>query len=198
MLPNGVQSDIVDSQRVIRELGIRSYNINIGLAYEALMAEVSHALSFEVSVPAAINVPPRLRMASLYAVAQSLSDHDGARACVVGTGNAAEIYVGYCTKWGDMASDINPLKMLWVDEVLQVGDEMGYFPDIIHKAPADGLSGASDEERLGFTYEEVKQHALCTGEPLPDDRYERISWMHAHSEHKRYEVPYFRRASVDE
>lgn len=80
---------------------------------------------------------------------------------------------------------MNPIRNLWVDEVLQIGDELGYFPEIIHKAPSDGLCGKSDEERLGFSYDDVK--AAFTGEASKIDavKLEKILEAHRASGHKR-------------
>ena len=102
-------------------------------------------------------------MTILYAIAQSV----GYR--VAGTSNASELFIGWGTKWGDLASDINPISQLTCSEVISLGDYMGLPYDLIHKTPADGLTGKSDEENFGFTYKELdtliaKQRNLtCTG-----------------------------------
>ena len=70
-MPNGIQPDIDDSFRIIKHLGIRSYNVNIGASFEALMAEVESVLGHEASNQTRINMAPRLRMTTLYAVSQS-------------------------------------------------------------------------------------------------------------------------------
>lgn len=109
------------------------------------------------------NVSPRIRMTILYTIAQSV----GYR--VAGTSNASELFIGWGTKWGDLASDINPISQLTCSEVISLGDYMGLPYNLIHKTPADGLTGKSDEENFGFTYKEldtliVKQRNLtCTG-----------------------------------
>lgn len=185
MMPNGEQKDISDSKQVISQLGISSGLANIQPAYEAILKCVEDAIGMPASEGAKINIAPRLRMTLLYAVAQTLSETNRAKACVVGTGNRGEAEVGYTTKFGDSASDMNPIRNLWVDEVLQIGDELGYFPEIIHKAPSDGLCGKSDEERLGFSYDDVK--AAFTGETakIEADKLEKILAAHRVSGHKR-------------
>ncbi len=152
LMPYGIQSDISDSKQVVEELGIKNITVNIGNAYDKLSDEILKETE-KLSTEAKINMAPRIRMATVYAIAQTISELDNGKAVVVGTGNASETYVGYFTKWGDGAYDLNLLKDLWVHEVIQVGDELGYFPNIIHKAPTDGLSGKTDEEKLGVTYE---------------------------------------------
>ena len=148
-MPNGVQPDINDSFRLIQHLGIRSYNINIGGAYDALMAEVKEKLGAqgtEVSSQTVINMPPRLRMTALYAVSQSLNG------LVANTCNLSEDWVGYSTRYGDAAGDFAPLGGLTVQEVIAVGLELGLPRDLVVKTPSDGLCGKTDEDNLGFTY----------------------------------------------
>ncbi len=148
-MPNGVQPDINDSFRLIQHLGIRSYNVNIGAAYEALMAEVKEKLGAQgtgVSSQTVINMPPRLRMTALYAVSQSLNGR------VANTCNLSEDWVGYSTRYGDAAGDFAPLGGLTVQEVIAVGLELGLPRDLVVKTPSDGLCGKTDEDNLGFTY----------------------------------------------
>ena len=148
-MPNGVQPDINDSFRLIQHLGIRSYNVNIGAAYEALMTEVKEQLGVqgtEVSSQTVINMPPRLRMTALYAVSQSLNGR------VANTCNLSEDWVGYSTRYGDAAGDFAPLGGLTVQEVIAVGLELGLPRDLVVKTPSDGLCGKTDEDNLGFTY----------------------------------------------
>lgn len=190
LMPNGAQSDIEDSRRVVEALGIRHGTANISGAYEAVLACVREVLGEDPSDGAMINIAPRLRMTILYAVAQTLSEREGAGACVVGTGNRGEAEVGYTTKWGDAACDVNPLRDLWVHEVIEVGDELGYVPEIVHKTPADGLSGQTDEARMGFTYDEV--YRLLTGGTVDGERRAKIEAMHRASRHKREEIPHFK------
>ena len=148
-MPNGVQPDIDDSFRLIQHLGIRSFNVNIGAAYEALMAEVKEQLGAqdtEVSSQTIINMPPRLRMTALYAVSQSQNGR------VANTCNLSEDWVGYSTRYGDAAGDFAPLGGLTVQEVIAVGLELGLPHDLVVKTPSDGLCGKTDEDNLGFTY----------------------------------------------
>jgi len=163
LMPNGVQSDIEDSMALCKHLKIAPTIVNIGIAYEYLNNEVVKQLNASRILPACAdesrrtqNLPPRLRMATLYAVAQSI---DGR---VIGTGNAAENYVGYSTFAGDSISDFNPIANLFVDEVIELGKLLGLPTNLVEKVPSDGLCGKSDEENLGFTYESVKLVALKT------------------------------------
>ena len=148
-MPNGVQPDIDDSMKLIRHLGIRHCQVNIGETYNALMAEVEkqlQTLDTEVSRQTVINMPPRLRMTTLYAVSQSLNGR------VANTCNLSEDWVGYSTRYGDAAGDFSPLGGLTVQEVIAIGKVLGLPIELVEKTPSDGLTGKSDEDNLGFTY----------------------------------------------
>ena len=133
-----------------------------------------------------INLPPRLRMSTLYAVGQMLPG--GAR--VVNTCNASEDYVGYSTKYGDAAGDFSPLSHLLVHEVRQVGDVLGLPADLVHKTPSDGLSGQDDEQKLGFTYAMLDKYVL-TGECEDEAIKAKIDRLHRINLHKLQLMPAF-------
>ena len=148
-MPNGVQKDISDSLKLINHLGIRHINLNIESTYKALMGEVEKelkGLDTEVSRQTVINMPPRLRMTTLYALSQSLNGR------VANTCNLSEDWVGYSTRYGDAAGDFSPLGGLTVQEVKAIGREIGLPIELVEKTPADGLTDKSDEDNLGFTY----------------------------------------------
>lgn len=189
LMPNGTQSDISDSYRVVEELGINHTVVNIGPMYDATVHGINLTDDVHVSPEAAINIGPRLRMTVLYTICQSLSAK-GYHPCVVGTGNKAEHYIGYFTKWGDGGCDVNPIQDLWVHEVIQVGMELGYFPHIVKKVPADGLCGKSDEDNLGFSYDDVYRFATqgTSGNKRVDRAIER---KYNASRHKENPIPYF-------
>lgn len=161
MLPDGGQKDIEDSRRVCRALGIHRRTIDIGPIHQALKAATDQlsdgAVEGEFSVPFSresdINVGPRLRMTVLRYIAQSL----GAR--LVGTGNLSEATVGYCTKDGDTSCDFSLLGAVTSVEVVQIGLTLPELPpELVQKAPTDGLSGSTDEERLGLTYADIHRY----------------------------------------
>lgn len=162
LMPQGEQADIEDSYRVCQMLGIRYYGVNIGDTCNALYAALPYTNS-QIET----NTPARIRMATLYAVAAI----EGAR--VVNTGNRSEAYVGYTTKWGDGAGDFALFTNYTVREVLVIGDAIGLPYDLVHKEPADGMSGLADEDNLGFTYDEVDNWLLEGIEPRKEilDRY---------------------------
>lgn len=145
LMPNGEQSDIAMSRLLVEHLGIRHFVVNIHDGYQGLLGEVRRQLG-DVSRDTEINLAPRLRMSTLYAVAQSNNGR------VVNTCNLSEDWVGYSTRYGDSAGDFSPLSMLCVREVKALGRELGLPECLVEKVPIDGLCGQTDEEKLGFTY----------------------------------------------
>lgn len=194
LMPNGKQRDIEDSLSIVKTLGIQHRIVNIETIYNSLLhvieyriAETPYGKDFvpncsRVSDKAKTNIPPRIRMTVLYAIAQTL----GYR--VIGTGNASEAYIGWTTKWGDSAYDFNPIAHLTCTEVMALGEllatEYGLDRKFVTKTPSDGLCGKSDEDSFGFTYETLDKY--ITGEtPVDYDTAIKIEQMHRASEHKR-------------
>lgn len=181
MMPESVQTDIDDSRKVCEILGIKSFEIDIGPACEKLYKNFQDCTFGELMVNPQIrtNTPARIRMATLYMVASSV----GGR--VINTGNASELYVGYTTKYGDLAGDYAIFKYYYVREVLAIGDALEELPyKLVHKAPSDGMSGKTDEDNLGFTYEQVD--ALLLDEVYPDfETYTAITNRHNRNTHKQ-------------
>ena len=147
LMPNGTQKDIEDSLRVVEFLGIESKMVNIEIPFDSICG----ALDGSLSEQSKINLAPRLRMAVLYAVAQGC---EGRVAC---TGNACERFVGYTTIYGDLAGDFAPIADFTVSQVVETGLELKLPKDLVLKTPADGLSGKSDEEKMGFLYSDVEK-----------------------------------------
>lgn len=161
LMPNGTQSDIDVSRRVVSHLGIRAAEVNIRGAYEGMTASIASAVCFGPAGDALqptrqmqINLAPRLRMSALYAVSQCLNGR------VSNNGNRSERYVGYFTHFGDSAGDFAPLANLTVTEVRLVGSQLGLPDAFVQKPPSDGLTGSTDEDNLGFTYEALDAHIL--------------------------------------
>ena len=187
-MPNGVQPDLPDSLRLIEHLGIRHIHVNIGSAFEAMMKEVGEQLAasegVDISAQTRINLAPRLRMAAVYAVSQSLNGR------VANTCNLSEDWVGYSTRYGDAAGDFAPLGGLTVQEVVAVGKVLGLPVDLVEKAPSDGLTGKTDEDNLGFTYA-VLDHYIRTGECPDPEVKARIDWKHRTNLFKLLPIPHF-------
>ena len=171
LMPNGVQSDIDCARLLVSHLGIESFEINIKGAFDAVLASLPEGLG--VTEQARLNLPPRIRMSVLYAVAQCKNGR------VANTSNLSERYVGYSTRYGDTAGDFSPLSYLTAGEVVEIGRALGLPPVLTEKAPSDGLTGRTDEDNLGFTYAVLDRY-IRTGvtddenaKRLIDERHER-------------------------
>lgn len=193
LMPRGVQSDIDDARMLVVTLGIRHITVNIGKAADALQSALvaSGELMLAnggagLSKDTKINLPARIRMTTLYAVAQSLPGG----ALVLNTCNKSEDWVGYATKFGDGAGDVSPLGNLLVEEVRQLGAVLGLPDALVHKTPTDGLSGQTDEDKLGFTYEVLDRY-IATGEIDDVAVKDRIDALHAANLHKLMPMPTF-------
>ncbi len=144
MMPNGVQADIDCAIKLVNHLGIKNYTINVGPAIEALKDALPSDM--EVSQQSITNLPPRIRMSTLYAISQSNNGR------VANTCNLSEDWVGYSTRYGDAAGDFSPMSHLTVTEIKEIGYLLGVPTDLVDKIPIDGLCGKTDEDNLGFTY----------------------------------------------
>lgn len=189
MMPQGNQSDIADSIEVCEILGIPHFTVNIGSACSALYGAIDEGYDYDhccKDIPAvATNVPARMRMNTLYAIAAMV----GGR--VINTGNKSELYVGYTTKYGDLAGDFALFKEFCVREVLEIGDNLDELPKhLVHKAPGDGMSGKTDEDNLGFTYDVLDAYLL--DDVMPDyETLRNIEERHKRNRHKTdIHIPY--------
>lgn len=170
LMPDGEQKDIADSMQLVEHLGIKYYIMNIAEAVCGIRNQIYNT-DISVTSQTTINLPPRIRMAMLYAVSQSMNGR------VANTCNLSEDYVGYATKYGDAAGDFSPLSQLTVTEVRAIGEELGLPHNLIYKTPSDGLCGQSDEDKLGFTYAELDLY-LREGVVPAADKLEKITTLH--------------------
>ena len=168
--------DARDGQELARQFGIESRVVDLSPVKEAMLSQLASAA--EVNKTADVNIAPRLRMTTLYAIAAS----EGR--LVAGTGNRSEAYVGYFTKWGDGAHDFNPIGDLTVTEIFEFLRYLDAPACIIDKAPSAGLfDGQTDEDEMGFKYAELDE-LLLTGS-TNERAMAIIERMHRGSEHKR-------------
>lgn len=156
LMPQGVQDDIDVARDLVKHLGIKSFEINIAETVNTLLAKGRIAGLCD-SKQARVNLPARIRMATLFMVSQSMNGR------VANTCNASENFVGWQTVGGDGFGQFSPLSKLTVTEVKAVGRELGLPEKFIEKAPADGLTGKTDEDNFGFTYEFLDKY-IRTGE----------------------------------
>lgn len=146
LMPNGKQNDIEYSYKLVEHLGIKHYVVNIKSAVDSVINSLPN---IKISEQTLINLPARIRMSTLYAISQSVNGR------VANTCNLSEDWVGYSTRYGDSVGDFSPLGKITVSELREIGNLLNLPIDLINKVPSDGLSGKTDEENLGFTYEEL-------------------------------------------
>lgn len=147
LMPQGQQHDIDMAYLLVNHLGIRHYEINVKDAVDGILKNLPADMT--VTPQTVQNIPPRVRMTTLYAVSQS----NNGRVC--NTCNLSEDWVGYSTRYGDSVGDFSPLSHLTVTELKQIGYLLGLPGELVDKTPIDGLCGKTDEENLGFTYAEL-------------------------------------------
>lgn len=181
-MPCGEQKDIDYSNMLINHLGIRGYTMNIGDAVGEIRSQFP--VGVKISDQTTTNLPARIRMATLYAISQSMNGR------VANTCNLSEDWVGYATRYGDAAGDFSPLSQLTVTEVKAIGRELGLPSELVDKTPTDGLCGKTDEDNLGFTYAELDTYIRDGIEPSEEVK-AKIDSMHEKNLFKLQLMPSF-------
>ena len=182
LMPKGVQPDIDKAQLLVDHLGIRHFVINIEDAFQGIVNSLPPELT--ITDQTRQNLPPRLRMSTLYAVSQSCNGR------VCNTCNLSEDWVGYSTRYGDAAGDFSPMCHLTVQEVTQIGYLLDLPTELVDKVPIDGLCGKTDEENLGFTYLELDCY-IRTGRIDDPEKKARIDSLHRRNLFKLQLMPAF-------
>ena len=183
LMPCGEQHDIDCSKQLVEHLGIKHFVINVKESIDALVNSFPADMDF--TTQAKTNLPPRIRMATLYAVSQSNNGR------VANTCNLSEDWVGYSTRYGDSAGDFSPCANLTVFEVKEIGKVLGLPENLVEKTPIDGLCGKTDEENLGFTYAELDKYirtGVCENEQVK----EKIDRLHKLNKFKLELMPSFK------
>ena len=182
-MPQGEQHDIDMAYLLVNHLGIKHYEINVKAAVDAVLNSFPEEL--EITNMTRINLPPRIRMSTLYAVSQSCNGR------VANTCNLSEDWVGYSTRYGDSVGDFSPLSFITVTEAKQIGYELGLPRELVDKTPIDGLCGKTDEENLGFTYAELDVY-IRTGYIADEAKKELIDRKHKANLFKLQFMPCFK------
>lgn len=183
LMPNGVQHDIDCAELLVSHLGIKSYTVNVKAAIDGLLSAMPDDLP--KTAQASTNLPPRIRMSTLYYVSQC---HNGR---VVNTCNLSEDYVGYATRYGDAAGDFSPISHFTVTELRQIGRALGLPLELVDKTPIDGLCGKTDEDNLGFTYATLDRY-IREGEIDDPETKARIDRLHEMNKFKLELMPSFK------
>ncbi len=183
------EEDKIDAKLISDYYGFKLYNLDLTRVFDTFKEEFNH-INIETLKDSDINLKPRLRMASVYYLAQALSSFHNERYIVAGTSNLSESYVGYFTKGGDNVSDISVLGNLTVSEVIKIGEYIKVPEKVLYKSPSDGISGMTDEEKIKVTYDEIERH--IKGEKTPN--HERIMYLHNSTRHK-FKVPTYEKSN---
>ncbi len=183
LMPCGEQGDIDMSYLLVNHLGIKHYVVNIKDAIDGIMGAFPEEL--EVSSQTKQNLPPRIRMSTLYAVSQSVNGR------VANTCNLSEDWVGYSTRYGDSVGDFSPCSHLTVQEMKEIGRLIGLPDVLVDKVPIDGLCGRTDEDNLGFTYAELDRY-IRTGEIESEEKKAIIDRKHKMNLFKLDVMPSFK------
>lgn len=187
------EEDREDALRVSDYYGFEMIDINLTDTYDTFKKQIDKIGSFteDELENSDINIKPRLRMTSLYYIAALYSAIKKKTYIVAGTGNKCEEFVGYFTKGGDSVSDIKTIADLTVEEVIMIGEELNVPKEVLYKAPNDGLSGTTDEQKLGVKYNEIAKY--MNGEALEPEVKQKIKKLHDNSSHK-FIIPTYRKS----
>lgn len=183
LMPNGEQSDIDCSKQLVAHLGIPYYVCNIKKAVDGVLESLKIS-GVEISRQTIVNLPPRIRMSTLYALSQSNNGR------VANTCNLSEDWVGYSTRYGDAAGDFSPLGKLTVQEVKAIGKYLDLPINLVEKVPSDGLTDRTDEDNLGFTYAALDKY-IRTGVCEDESVKAKIDRLHTLNEFKLKPIPCF-------
>lgn len=181
LMPNGEQSDIDCSKQLVAHLDIPFYVCNIKSAVDGVKRSLSES-GIKISRQTLVNLPPRIRMSTLYALSQSMNGR------VANTCNLSEDWVGYSTRYGDAAGDFSPLGKLTVQEVKEIGKYLNLPQNLVDKVPSDGLTDRTDEDNLGFTYAVLDKY-IRTGVCEDENTKARIDRLHRINEFKLKPIP---------
>ena len=184
---NSINEDYNDAKLVADTFGVKFIKNDLTETYIKLEERLNNSIKElginEIAKESQINIKPRLRMVTLYAIAQTLGY------LVIGTGNLCEAMVGYTTKWGDSACDFNPIANFTVPEILAIGIMLGVPEKIINKPPNDGLGGQTDEEKLGVKYAQIDE--MIEKGQTEEKAQKIIIEKYNKSKHKRTPIPTF-------
>lgn len=183
LMPQGEQSDIEYSKMLVDFLDITRITCNIECAVNEVLESFEGVVS--PTPQTTTNLPARIRMATLYAISQSVNGR------VANTCNLSETLLSWETRWGDAVGDFAPISDLTVKEVKAIGYELGLPNELIEKIPSDGLCGSTDEDALGFKYS-VMDRYIRTGEIDDKDIKKKIDNRVEKYRFKRMPIPYYK------
>ncbi len=185
--------DRSDAKLIADFYNIEIVNFDLTETYDTFVKNVDKDVSESNLENSNINLKPRLRMATLYYLAALYSELRGGTYIVAGTSNKSELYVGYFTKGGDQVHDIEVISDFTVSEVIKIGECLDVPRKVLYKAPSDGLSGKSDEEKLGISYDDIEKYLYAKS--LDPKIKEKIQKLHDRNKHK-FNMPAYKRKKI--
>jgi len=187
------EEDRLDAKLVADFYNIEIVNFDLTDTYDAFVKNVDKGINNSDLENSNINLKPRLRMATLYYLAALYSELKGSTYIVAGTSNKSELYVGYFTKGGDQVHDIEVISDFTVSEVIKIGEYLDVPRKVLYKTPSDGLSGKSDEDKLGVLYDDIEKYLYA--KPLDPKIKEKIQYLHDRNKHK-FNMPAYKRKKI--
>lgn len=179
------EQDKIDAKLVSDYYGFKLINIDLTTPFDMMREQyqkLGDTEDIEVFKNSDINLKPRLRMSALYYAAAYYSALYKKTYIVAGTSNQSEYYIGYYTKGGDNVCDISVLGDLTVEEVIKIGEVLNVPKKVLYKTPDDGLSGMSDEEKIGIKYKTID--AYLRGQEIDEEEKQKILRKHNANLHK--------------
>ncbi len=185
--------DAIDAKLVSDYYGFKLINFDITSTFDAFKDELKNLGEFtnKQVKNSDINLKPRLRMSTLYYLAALYSAVDNKTYLVAGTSNKCELYVGYFTKGGDSVHDISAIADFTVDEVIEIGKYLNVPDKVLFKAPNDGLSNMTDEDKLGVKYSDIAMY-MEDEDKVNEETRNKIRKLHRNNLHK-FNIPTYRR-----
>ena len=187
------EEDRIDAKLISDYYGFTLINMDITNTFDTFKEEVNKLGTFteEELKNSDINLKPRIRMATLYYLSALYTALNKKTYLVAGTSNKCELYVGYFTKGGDSVHDISPIADFTVDEVIKIGEVLEVPKKVLYKAPSDGLSGQTDEEKIGVTYKDIASY-IENENNVEEQTKQKIKKLHNNNLHK-FNIPTYRR-----
>ena len=185
--------DESDAKLISDYFGFKLINFDLTNVFDCFKDELKNLGDFDLETlkNSDINLKPRLRMATVYYLAAMYGAINNGTYLVAGTSNKCELYVGYFTKGGDSVSDIAPIADLTVEEVIEIGKFIGVPTKVLFKAPSDGLSGMSDEEKLGVKYNDIAKY-IEDKNSIDEETATKIKKLHLNNLHK-FNIPTYKK-----
>lgn len=188
--------DRSDAELIAKHYGIDLLNFDLTNTFDTFKSELPN-LKIDYTESqiknSDINVRPRLRMATLYYIAAMYTAIKQGTYLVAGTSNKSELYVGYFTKGGDQVHDFEVISDFTVSEVIKIGEYLKVPEKVLYKTPSDGLSGESDEDKMGITYDDIEKYIYA--KPLKQEVKDKIAKLHNRNKHK-FNMPAYKRPRV--